>query len=98
MLKRNEANIIHLTQNSNVAALAKVSWNENSKTATMNDKCYPTHTPTTTTTTRNQRRCLYFWPHTVVPWLTSIIMAAQGGCDRLGGLYEKDRTFLNATD
>lgn len=35
---------------------------------------------------------------TVVPWLTSIIMAAQDGCDRLGGLYEKDRTLLNATD
>lgn len=50
MLKLNEADIIHLTQNSNVVALAKVSLNENGKTATMIDECYPEHTPTTTTT------------------------------------------------
>lgn len=57
MLKLNEADIIHLTQNSNVAALAKVSLNENGKTAMMNDECYPTHTPTTTIT-RHHPRCL----------------------------------------
>lgn len=58
MLKLNEANIIHLTQNSNVAALTKFSLNENGKTATMNDECYPAHTPTTTTVTRPHPRCL----------------------------------------
>lgn len=54
MLKLNEADIIHLTRNSNVSALAKVSWNENDKTATMNE-WYPTHMPTIT---HHHPRCL----------------------------------------